>query len=370
MASLSALVVACVALFTLQRCGVAAEAPKLRGAAIYLVAPPDNDPDNMNFEKDAAVSIRCTWKYFIKAHGYDIVVFHTMEPGALEAFQDLVGPLARNWHVKFVRIHFDFPDGINERWLGEEGRCVDPSNGIDMWREYKSCGCTCPELRIVNRTRIINGVGGLHCWDINYLHMNRFFTHNIWQHLADYDYYMRVDADLFLQRHVTDPFRKMADDKTVFAVGYPEGDVQGCFEGQQQAVKEWAQSVAPKLGLTAYPDQLDDVPFWQCYWGGFHAGSVKFFRSPAHMSLAKHINENGGIYTRRWSDQVHFPNAVGVLFPGGREAGTSLVPFFKHECPGVHCDAGNPKHVFAHEHNAPRTNTGIADQCELSHDEL
>ena len=36
----------------------------IRGAAIYLVAPPEGDPDGMVFDADAVVSIRCAWKFF------------------------------------------------------------------------------------------------------------------------------------------------------------------------------------------------------------------------------------------------------------------------------------------------------------------
>ena len=33
-----------------------------------------------------------------------------------------------------------------------------------------------------------------HCWSINYLHMNRFFTYKLWtmDWTKDYDYFMRL----------------------------------------------------------------------------------------------------------------------------------------------------------------------------------
>ena len=40
------------------------------------------------------------------------------------------------------------------------------------------------------------------------------------------------------------------------------------------------------------------------YWGGWHVGSVKILASAQHLSLARHLNEAGGIYTHRWNDQV------------------------------------------------------------------
>ena len=322
----------------------------------------------MNFDGDAIVSIRCTWKFFASHYGYDIVVFHTLDDARLQQFKDKVGDNARGEladRVKYKRIAFDWPDGIDEAYLAD-GRCIDPVNGVDMWAEHHSCGCTCPDIRVVNRTR----ANGLRCWDINYLHMNRFFTYSIWPLLDDmgYDYYMRVDADLFMQKNVPDPFAKMDSDETVFVVGYQEGDTQGCFEGQQAEVRRWGQTLAPQQGHAAYPDQIDDIQVFTCYWGGFHAGSVRFFKQPAHMALAKHINEHGGIYTNRWSDQVHFPNAVALLHKGGVSTGTSLMPFFKHECPGVECDDANPEHVFIHEHNAPDFSAKVNRRCALDDD--
>jgi hypothetical protein len=333
----------------------------IRGAAIYLVAPPPGDPDGMTFDADAIVSIRCTWKFFISKHRYDIVVFHTLGDAALAKFKGDIGMTpALEKHLKFKKIEFNWPKGIDEDWLSQ-GRCLDPIDGTDQWKSNKSCGCTCPDPAIVNRVRR----GGKRCWEINYLHMNRFFTYSIWEHLQEYDYYMRVDADLFIQREIPDPFQEMHDKKTAFAIGYMEGETQGCFEGQQAAVKKFAQEVAPGLGVKTYMDNMDNIQPYTCYWGGFHAGDVNFFRKREHMELSKYISEQGGIYTQRWSDQVHFPNALAILHPEGAHGATSLMPFFKHECPGVNCDAANAEHVFIHEHSAPNYNSAVAEKCML-----
>jgi hypothetical protein len=53
-----------------------------------------------------------------------------------------------------------------------------------------------------------------------------------------------------------------------------------------------------------YPENLKLVATNTVYWGGWHVGSVKILASAQHLSLARHLNEAGGIYTHRWNDQV------------------------------------------------------------------
>ena len=104
----------------------------------------------------------------------------------------------------------------------------------------RKCGCTCPDVGC-DRAE-----GDTHCWSLQYLHMNHFFTHTMWTRpeLEDFDYFMRIDADLYLQNELPfDPFEKLRTHGCKFGTGKEGSDMRGCYEGQLQATRDWAQAM-------------------------------------------------------------------------------------------------------------------------------
>ena len=109
--------------------------------------------------------------------------------------------------AQFERVEVGFPAGVGKAFL-EDGRCL--LDGIDRFggKDKPRCGCTCPDLGANRSPNAIN------CWSLNYLHMNHFFVHLLWKQPAlteQCDYFMRVDADMYLQRTLTnDPLTQLA----------------------------------------------------------------------------------------------------------------------------------------------------------------
>jgi len=149
--------------------------------------------------------------------------------------------------------------------------------------------------------------------------MNHFFTYLMWLQpaLAHFDYFMRIDADLYIQNELPyDPFERLQRHGCAFGTGKESSDMIGCYEGQRTATLEWAKAQhasgtahAAKVSVANVENARDN----SVYWGGFHVGDVNFFRQKAHLDYAKHMNELGGMYTHRWSDQLHYPLAVQML---------------------------------------------------------
>ena len=328
---------------------------KLRGALIYLISPDKNE--NWGFEEDAELSMQCSRKFIGKPLDYDTLAFHTMSEEKLAKVKKSVP------FVKFIRIEFDWPDAINEEWLAD-GRCM--LDGVDYWAKSQKCGCTCPD--IPDRPE-----SSTHCWGVNYLHMNRFFTYKLWtmDWTKDYDYFMRIDADLFIQDFLPeDPFRTLDDRGCVFGTNRERSEIRGCFEGQHEETLAWATQAQADGMKGLHIENLDKIRPNSVYWGGWHVGSVKVLKSEQHLSLANHLNENGGIFTHRWNDQVHFPKVAALMSPlkddeqatGGKSVNTCMMPMFGMECFTPPCEGIN--HIFIHEHQKFKDKL-VQQRCEM-----
>jgi len=118
----------------------------------------------------------------------------------------------------------------------------------------------------------------------------------------------------FFQRPLpVDPFELIeskahGEDGCVFLSGLDQRDAKGCYEGHADSILELVGA-----NITTYPANVKNLIPGTIYWGGWHVGSIRFFTSDDYLAVAKHVNSKDGIYTRRWSDQGHFPLAVAFL---------------------------------------------------------
>ena len=146
----------------------------------------------------------------------------------------------------------------------------------------------------------------------------------------------------------------------------------GCYEGQLQATRAWAELAAARGVPGVYPSQLDNSKEGGVYWGGWHAGRTMLFTSAAHLEYASWIMSVGGVFTRRWSDQTHYPLATALLTPRDEFCKQKV---FGAECrtagaQGVTvCNASNPSEVFLHEHQF-HTRVDVMERCLLDEEDL
>ena len=171
----------------------------------------------------------------------------------------------------------------------------------------------------------------------------------------------------------------MATRGCAFATGDVRTEYEGCFEGQAEATLAWASSDAgagasgdgtfvadmqhgfgvTTAGIAAVKGLMhsngDGTGTVSAYWGGLNAARIPFFASAAHMAYARHINELGGIYTRRWNDQVHYPLAV-ALFGGGKSDAV---------CSGLDMLNQRKNPLLVHDHAASINRKDVVDKCAL-----
>jgi hypothetical protein len=247
--------------------------------------------------------------------------------------QQVRDSLPSSAEIKFIRVEFDFPNII-----ASNSSFLDKECGKD-WTESKRCGCTC--------------AGGCY-WRLNYLHMNRFRTLLIWRlfltdpYLQQFDYYMNVDADLFLLKDMlADPLTEMSAKQCVFFTGQPQADAVGCYEGQKEATIDFS-STAVGSEFSLFPANVSPIKPGFTFWGGWNCADIRFFKTAAHLQYAEHINEIGKIYTMRWNDQGHYPLAVALLHERGLEAVCHDTSIFDNDKLRLHMHGGSAnKQVLA-----------------------
>jgi len=163
----------------------------------------------------------------------------------------------------------------------------------------------------------------------SYKHMNQFFIKAMYEHpaLKKYSYYLRLDADFSFTADLDmDPFCMMVNTGRKFVWQTRKHIVdKHCSGGMWEWFLEWQQT----HGLTP-----QDPIFWQPhaaqvnYVGYAGMGDLDFFRSDPVRRLAEALNEEGRIYTSRWSDQTYYVllfalfenhSAVGDIGFGWRE---------------------------------------------------
>ena len=127
---------------------------------------------------------------------------------------------------------------------------------------------------------------------VGYLHMCRFFTHQVFFHpaLQQYDYTLRLDTDSEILSPVTvDLFEEARKHNIVY------GYVDDTIHDQPQFVaglKECCDVVA----------KTDDIDVGRVYYTNIELCQRNWFTNTPWTSLVSVIDSNGGIYYHRWGD--------------------------------------------------------------------
>merc|ERR1712224_148007 len=273
----------------------------VRGAIVYLVHP---GYAAFGYEEDAVLSAKCLHKFFLSGGAsYPVVVFHTqnVSKAILTSMRQHIdkGSGTSEQSIRFVSISFDFPSEIEHRGglqaLVANGTChaMQIAEGQPGW----GCACGCPR-RAPN------------CWFLDYLHMNVFFTRTMFAHpaLSEFDYVMRVDVDVFLQRPlVEDPFKIIAGTEgCVLLTDALRSEMPGCYDGLGDA----ARRILHSSGRGEAARRIASARGRDVVWGGWHLVDLQFFRRAETQHLVNALVDEGGIYTHRWSDQLIYPLAA------------------------------------------------------------
>eukprot|EP00127_Corallochytrium_limacisporum_P007056 Clim_evm16s241 gene=Clim_evmTU16s241 len=147
-------------------------------------------------------------------------------------------------------------------------------------------------------------------YGIGYRHMCQFWFSGVFEVLAQYDYYMRMDTDSFLLSTFTyDPFRMMRGCRYLYGfAAYELEDYECNREGLGNHFAAWLDTnnlgVKDRELWSQIGTIVDGRPKWEkrVVYNNFELVSVPKFLDREYRSFVHSVFNNGGIYYKRWGD--------------------------------------------------------------------
>lgn len=143
-----------------------------------------------------------------------------------------------------------------------------------------------------------------------YKYMCKFFAYDMYDYLKGYDYYMRVDTDVYIQTLNYDVFEWVERNKVEYGYLIRKLEAHG---PTRQTLPVWVSKYQSRCDLqTASPM---DRPLSVCFnfYNNWHIGSVRFFRRPDVQHFLSSVNASGNILAYRWGDSTIQAYAVRLF---------------------------------------------------------
>lgn len=157
-------------------------------------------------------------------------------------------------------------------------------------------------------------------WHTGYLYMNQFFTRDMFeQHALDaYRFFMRLDTDVrIMEMAKEDPFCMIRETGKRFLFHYAARVFECC--NWNEGMAEWFANYSKAEKLKPQDPSLwasmgtDDPKSKVVYKGYASLGDLNFFKSEQVRKLANAFNEDGRVYTKRWSDYSYLVQALALF---------------------------------------------------------
>ncbi len=233
----------------------------MKCAIVYLI---QGKEENMTNLKN---SLYFLFKNYLIYHMHDIIFFHEKK---FNRFPEVIGavPPPYRHRIGFKKIDFKIPEFIDVKKLQES--LSNPP--VFYWR----------------------GLG--------YRNMCRHYAIKLWDYLKDYDYYMRLDDDSFIERKIKKDFFEIMEEQSLdYIYNDYELDCPICNEGLLPFVYKYCKSnkITVNFITEINSDQKECVV---SYKNNFHVSRVKFWEREDVKKFLREVDLTGNIYYKRWGD--------------------------------------------------------------------
>lgn len=160
---------------------------------------------------------------------------------------------------------------------------------------------------------------------MGYRHMCRWQAGVVYEHLADYDYYLRLDTDSFLRAPVEyNLFDHMRAGGYLYATlpGTLHLDTEWCVHGLRDTVAHWLRD---EQIPTVQP--IGEIPHGLMFYNNFELASVRWFREGHYRQMFEVLDRAGGIYLHRWGDAPIHTLGVYLFIPEAQRTELSGVHY-------------------------------------------
>uniref|UniRef100_A0A7S2NXI6 DUF4185 domain-containing protein n=1 Tax=Zooxanthella nutricula TaxID=1333877 RepID=A0A7S2NXI6_9DINO len=213
----------------------------------------------------------------------------------------------------------------------------------------------------IDERQVPNQTGCLPERGMGYRHMCRFQAGIVNRRLAElgYEWHWRMDDDSLLTGEVPyDVFGYMASAGKLYGYVSTVRDDDACIVDLWDTAKEYAQ----RLRLSS-ENFFGEWPRGAVYYNNFEVSHSSVFTSPQYRAYFDHIDQNGGIYMRRWGDAPIKSIAVSMFVSADRihrfgDLGYRHAPFIDQEPAATRRNTGGaprllPRLALAWKPDAP-----------------
>jgi hypothetical protein len=134
-----------------------------------------------------------------------------------------------------------------------------------------------------------------------YKWMCKFFTIDIYNYLSQYDYYMRIDTDIYVTKPKYDILKWMEINDIEYAYGLRK------FDNHINTSKLLPLYVKDYISQCYTPNTpLSNPPIDTCinYYNNFHMAKISFFLRSDVYNFLSSINSSNNIILHRWGDST------------------------------------------------------------------
>ena len=231
------------------------------GVIVYLIK---NDRDTLLNLKN---SLYFLYRNYISLYNYDIILFHD-EVLAPNTKVDILQYVTRDPKVsiRFYKIDLETPPWINKAFMNDSIK----SKPVSWWR------------------------------DEGYRNMCRFYSVDLIKYVSNYEYYMRLDCDSFIEEPIVDLFQLCKKDSLDYVCHKIQTDCHICNQQLLETTREFMKShdIYTSLPTVRHAGNT----YINAFYNNFHVTRIGFWQNKQVSEYIDYLDKTGNMYYYRWGD--------------------------------------------------------------------
>jgi alpha 1,2-mannosyltransferase len=231
------------------------------GVIVYLIK---NNRDSLINLKN---SLYFLYTNFISLHNYDIILFHD-EVLTTETQVDILQfiTLDPNVSIRFYKIVLETPSWINTAVMNSSIQ----NKPVGWWR------------------------------DEGYRNMCRFYSVELIKYVSNYEYYMRLDCDSFIEAPVADMFQFCKKETLDYVCNKILTDCHICNQHLLETTYEFMKSHNISASLPTV-SRYGNI-YINAFYNNFHITRTGFWQNKQVSQFIDYLDKTGNMYYYRWGD--------------------------------------------------------------------
>jgi alpha 1,2-mannosyltransferase len=231
------------------------------GVIVYLIK---NNRDTLLNLKN---SLYFLYNNYLAFYNYDIILFHdeVLSPATQVDILQYVS-LDPNVSIRFYKIVLKTPDWINATVMNDSIK----SKPVNWWR------------------------------DEGYRNMCRFYGVELVKYVSNYEYYMRLDCDSFIEEPIADLFQWCKRGSLDYVCHKIQTDCHICNQQLLETTHEYMKSHNINVSLPTVIHNGNT--YINAFYNNFHITRIGFWQNNQVSQYIDYLDKTGNMYYYRWGD--------------------------------------------------------------------